>query len=445
MSVITANQHLMTTNSTNHQSITDWLYTDNPPVDSGSTNKQGALILFPRMIDRWNVTALLVSKWIEYKVVIVTDHPNEFMQTVFHSEATKWTDLELIPFPLVIYSDLDTVNSYMHNSEIDIIIFDDARMFATITPALNFSDIQPKIIILSTWGDTIQQLDLITSKIPTLGLLSLDLLIDTADINWKVISVPMSDRQLKYYDRVKANQSLTKMITLYAYPDSIMNDTLTHKNICETDQTSNPDNISLRNSWLTKTHLESLNYDGPKLQSLLDGVIANWPSKQVIFTRFNHRYGVDLIKSYLQLLIQDRTNPYEMNEIISISCTDNYEQTINILHKFNVMQSGVLISNIVPLVPLTNISVVHVPDSYSLLSLKALIDRIHKRYLTNVGQNSNLSIYSYVATHPKIKSADIIAYERFMSQINEANHIYSGLISTAGHIVFDPILGLIVK
>src|SRR3972149_719943 len=123
-------------------SLVDWLYTP----ESDGTQRQGALIIFPRMIDRWNVTSLIVSGWEGYKIVIVTDHPDELMDTVtiesdeddhrLHENDrlpfSKWTNLELIPFPLIKYSELDKINQAIHNTEIDVVIFDDARMLAII-------------------------------------------------------------------------------------------------------------------------------------------------------------------------------------------------------------------------------------------------------------------------------------------------------------------------
>lgn len=428
----------------------DWLYLSDPVTTS---EKQGALIIFPRMVDRWNVASLIVSKWEAYKVFIVTDHPNEFMHTI--SDNTSWTDLELIPFPLVKYSDIADINRILRNTEIDIVLFDDARMLATISSGIDFTSIQPKIIVLTSWGDTYKQLDVITSKLPDLRLLTLDLISDTADIKWNVVKVPMSPRQLKFYDQIRGKElsdvsthkipyPLTRMVTLYAYPDVIMNDTLKHKSICETDQSSIPDNLdgSLTNTWLNNSYLNNLETHGPKLESLLDGIVGNWPNKQIISTRFNHRYGVDLIVSFLQLMSQNKKSPYELNEIFHISCTDNYDTAINTLYRFNDSESGVLIGNIVPLIPLKGVSIVHVVDSYSFLTLKMIIDRCHKRYLSNGGMD--FTIYSHIATHPTEISSDLALYEILSKDVQEANRIYTGLINSSGHIVFKPGTGLLV-
>lgn len=427
----------------------EWLYIDN--TNDADDIKQGALITFPSMINRWNVTSLIVSKWENYKVVIVTDHPNEFVEvTADISEQSAWTDKELIPFPLLKYSDLDDINTALQNTEVDIIIFDSARMISIIAPALNSkvtSIFQPKIIVLTTWGETVSQLNIVTTIFPDLRLLTLDIVSDLPIIQWNIVQVQMSNRQLLYYNSIRTHElqdtshilpyPLTRMVTLYTYPDTIMKETLTHKYVCQMNQTSSPDDISEPDSWIEGSYLSTLSNDGPKLLSLLDGIIAHWPAKQIVTTRFNHRYGVDLITSFLQLTCMGKTNPYDLTEIFHISCTDDYETSINTLHKFNNTKSGILVTNINPYIILKDISIIHISDSYSYQGIQTLLDRLCKR--------SNISIYSYCALHPSEQSSDDALYQDLLTHIIEADRIYSGLASMGTKLSFDPVQGLIIR
>ena len=458
--------------------LLDWLYLRDPVYS------QGALIVFPHALDRWNVSSLIVSKWEGHNVFIVTDHPDEFTRAITDPN-TEWTDLELIPFPILKYSDIADINKSLRNTEIDIILFDDARMLSTISSGLDFTLVHPKIIVLTSWGDTYTQLDLITSKLPDLQLLSLDIVSDTMDIKWSLVKVPMSSRQLTFYDQIRKRElassdsppdttdlnpirtfgnnshrdspnyisdptmskykipyPMTRMVTLYVYPDTIMSDTLKHKTICETDQSSVPDNLDHPNTWLTMESLDSLHANGPKLESVLDGIVSNWPAKQIVATRFNHRYGVDLIVSFLHLMHRAGKIPYELNEIFHISCTDDYETIVNTLHKFNASESGVLVTNIVPLIPLKGVTIIQVVDSYSFLTLKMIIDRCHKRHL-NRGSNG-LTVYFYVSTHPTDISSDSALYTTLSNNILDSNRLYSGLIRSSRRIVFSPASGLLV-
>ena len=442
-----------------HTTLIDWLYLDNS--NNLNNSRKGGIVIIPRMIDRWNVTSVVVSNWEYYKIVIVTDYPDEFMSTITHN--VDWMDLELIPFILLKYSDLLEISRALQNTEVDVIIFDDARMLAIITPA--FADIlrkdlsvdSPKIIVFTTWGDSLQHLDVVTSNFSELQLLKFDIISDNTNINWKISYVHMSDRQLSYYDEARQkeiteqsdhviNYPITRMLTLYAYPDQIMNDTLNHKYICETDQHTFPDKL-INSTWLNSSYIDTLPDDGPKLLSILDGLIGNWPAKQIVITRFNHRYGVDLITSFLQLMSQNNKNPYELDEIFHVSCSDDYDNSLNILHKFNDSNTGILVTNIVPLIPLKGVSVIHIADSYSFMTIQTLLDRIYKRYLNN--KNIDLTIYSHIAkgnkTNENSLSSDEALYEKFVNNIKEADRIYSGLIEMSTSISFDPKLGLIVK
>lgn len=460
-------------------SLLDWLYT-------GPETKSGALILFPRMIDRWNVAATIVSKWDRFRITVVTDYPDDFIHTINsssssslttstpaqsggsqagYSPATNWKHLDTSPFQLLKYSQLEEISRALHNSEVDLVLFDDARMLATIAPGLALNIIRPRILVLTSWGDTQPQLDSVTSRFPGLELLALNLISDSADIEWERINIPMSERQFYYYSVVRyqeidreSNNNLnspsipkipypkSRMLTLYTYPESIMEDTLQHQSICETDQTSTPDTL-IGQTWLNSEYLQRIEEDGPKLASILDGTISQWPAKQIILTRFNHRYGVDLIQSFFQLLTEAGHNPYELDEIYTTSCTHAYDDNITALHRFNQATTGILITNLTPLIPLYQISVIHIADSYAFPTIIGTIDRCHKRYL-QPGQH--LKICSHVATlgtheFVEAQSADQALADHLDQQRTQADRLFEGLLTQSLAIVYDPSNELIVK
>lgn len=457
---ILSQQNSIPIDNLNYPTLLEWLYsTGNYRDDHTNQNiSSGALIVFPQIIDRWNISALIVQQWEGYNVFIVTDYPNEFTQIISHNSIDKnWSNIEFMPFSLVKYSDISDINDILQNTEIDIVLFDDARMLATISSGVNFISVQPKIIVLTSWGDTYAQLDTITSKLPNIRLLSLDVITDFSNIKWNLIKVPMSSRQLSVYNQIRKQEldknletstlnsskplpeipySKTRAITLYVYPDNTISNLLQDNPICELD------NILISNPSLNINHFDTLSSDGPKLDALLDGIVSNWPRKQIIFTRYNHFYGVDLIMSFLHLMSQTNKNPYEPLELFHISCTDNYDNIINSLHKFNQSNSAILISNIIPFISLKHVSAIHVIDNYYFPSIKMLIDRCHKKYLND--SIENLNIFSYVATHPDETSSDLSLYHVFSQDIQNANRIYNGLFSSGSRIVFEPLTGLLV-
>jgi len=204
---------------------------------------------------------------------------------------------------------------------------------------LDTSNVAPKILILSTWGDSFHQLEVATAIFQGLYFLSMNIIKDTSNVEWKTLRIPMSSRQCQYYSQIRAREDtsnipypMSQMVTLYAYPDNIMKDTLSHRMICETDVTTYSDVWSKRNdnssTWITPEALTTIEEHGPKLAAILDGIISNWPLKQVVMTRFNHRYGVDLVVSFLKLLEANGKNPYNEYNIYHVSCTNDYDDNL---------------------------------------------------------------------------------------------------------------------
>lgn len=398
--------------------LIDWLYQE---------NKEGALILFPNTFNRWDIAFMIVSKWEKYKVVIVTDHPDKFLSNITYND---WTETELVIFTVIKYSDLEEINTVMSNTEIDIILFDDARMLSIILPALKINCIVPTVLVLTTWGDTLDQLEKVTTSFPNLSFLSLSL--PNQEINWVLRKAVMSNKQVEYYQKVVEKEKdydgvisypLSRMITLYTYPDNIMEDTLKQKYICQTDQLTSPDNLNSEGSWINTSYLHKLTEDSPKLLLLLAEVKSHKLSKQLIITRYNHRYGVDLITSFLKLIFR--------SHIFSVSCTDDYNDSLKNLHKFNKAASGILVTNITPFIPLEKVSIVHITDNYTLLNIQKILDSIVK-------DNFKINVYSYISVHPKgEKSTDEILYNKLVNNIEQYNLIYNTLNNNALNITLD--------
>jgi hypothetical protein len=287
--------------------LIDWIY-DGPGI--------GALIVFPPMLNRWNVAAMIVEPWKMYQIVVITDSIAEFESATAHVSEHQ--------FILHTFSDLLAINQLLQNPAVDLILFDDAKMLSIILEGLDVEGEGPrnylgKIFVLTTWGDMSSQLEIVTRKLPSLHLLTLDFINDTAAVEWHQIVTPMSPYQYGFYTHLRQYETsnpstlsypLTRMATLYTYPAEIADDIIKHQRICQTDQTIFPDaDAPGQTRWMHAGYLDLLEENGAKLGAVLDGIVAQWPHKQVVLTRFNHRYGVDLITSFLDLLRQIGKNP----------------------------------------------------------------------------------------------------------------------------------------
>lgn len=400
-----------------------WLYNDD--------YKRGLLVVYPRILQRWNVASLIISECSKNcddscSFVIITDNPYKY---------------DIGDVSILTYSELDEINEVLQSRI--IVLFDDARMLSIISSALRIGEKEGlngnKIIILTTWGDTLRQLTTITEKFPNLSLCDLDIVNDRNPITWRITRTSMSPRQVKYYNLVREREinapvsnkiisyPITRMLTLYSYSDSIMLETLTRAEMCQ--------HLDISPHSLTTKDLEQLSINGPKLMTILDGIISNYGSKQIVLTRFNQYYGVDLITEFLKL----QQTPYELTEIFHLSCTDSYEDMIQTLIQFNKSSTAVLITNIVPVIHIDNISIIHIVDTYSFLTLQGVLGKINTHSIT-----TTLTIYSHLATHPTDKSADEVLYNNLEGYIQETNQIYNDLRARGNKIIFHPVYGLLL-
>lgn len=142
------------------------------------------------------------------------------------------------------------------------------------------------------------------------------------------------------------------------------------------------------------------------IDSVQDGIISNWPRKQLVLTFENEEISVL------------PNNSYEPHEIISISHLDKYEIMVQKINMFNSLQQGVLITNIVPILELQNVSVVHItePNDIRMLLPKCCCrDIFVKMYFAEITEQ----------------------VERMLEKIKEANRFYSGLVLRAQELKFE--------
>lgn len=341
----------------------------------------GALITYPRSLISTDVIEFLVRELDD--VVVVSDRPASDICTV------------------VSYEDAITL------THTGIVIFDNSQLFAVITPLLPDHP-QYKIILLTTWGLTLRQLVSITEKFAGLPLFNLNTS-DEVPIMWELKTAPLSQLQLLYYNRAREEEiaapvsnsiisyPITRMLTLYTYPNEIMLKTLTRGTTCKPLE-----------QLFTPTSTNDLSQTGPKLLSLLNEVISNRPAKQIIVTRFNHYYGSDLITQFLKLIMNK-------SEIYSMSCSDT--NMVQIVTSFNKACTGVLVTNVIPCIPI-QADIIHIIDTYSFLTIQGLLSRLINR---------DVYIYSYVATHPHELSSDEALYNNLVGYITEVNNVYTTL------------------
>lgn len=269
------------------------------------------IIVYPRLIKKENIVHFLTEKW---------------DNTVIITESTKECDCHRT----VSYKDFNLISTELRSKQ--TVVFDDIKMLSLIIEMIDLSKIKAKIIILSTWGDDFENLDLVTAKLPTLLLFYLNI-IEDAKIDWNVI--------------------INKEV----------------------------------------------------FDSVCDGISSNWPSKQLVFT------------SYLEEMARHlKENPYEIHEIITISCEEDYEEIIKKIHQFNSLETGILLTNIIPLLDLKNVNMVHItePTDIRMLLLKCCCQDI-------------IMMMHFPEVNDKITT--------MLEKIKEWNRIYLGLVSFSQKLI----------
>lgn len=132
--------------------FSSWTYTSD--IDDPNC---GSLILYDPNIKLPQIMSLLSNSFKTNIVVLVTATPEIYS----HLNIFTYT-----------YFDIFNIKSLLVNYNIELIIFDSVTNLSSLTSSCNFDNVYCKIIILSTWGDEITDLQFILEHIPNLKLLN---------------------------------------------------------------------------------------------------------------------------------------------------------------------------------------------------------------------------------------------------------------------------------
>jgi hypothetical protein len=393
--------------------LLEWLY---------STNDDGALLLYPRMLPSSNVIATLLGEWTNYNIVVVTNA---------RAELVNWT--QGLSYQIVPYHDTSTITDYLHNASVDIIIFDDIHHLNTTSPTIKFSPHLPKLLVLSTWGDARGDVDVLTSMIPKLSLLYFKVSQDIADITWKKIVTHMSERQISYYNRARAvdliqtrtlEYASSRRVSLYSEPDRLVCDLSEH---------------------ITHNPSDTLQLNGAKLYAIIDTVSSFAPTKQILLSTS----CIDIIHTALHHYARHRLIPYDEQQLYIVQNGMSEALQYQKLKDFSNAKDGILITNLTKLpsdIILNRVQILHITDGYEMHPLRTFIRHVHTR-LNKISSDklcTPLQVLFHVAIHPREKSADEILYDKLESEIESANSVYYGLSVQADNVVYIPQTGLSV-
>lgn len=406
--------------TTTYLTLFDWL----------QNRKSDALIVYPRMMDRWNVVTHLLADLRIYSIAVVSENPSLLRETAGRSASDV---------SIVSYMDIRGINRIINGSGADIVIFDSAPQLSMILPALSLpQNMIPKIIVLTTWGDG-DSVHEVVKAFPSLGLLSADFMDEAPHLRWHVIKVSMSAPHREQYDitldQERANNStmfpLSRMIGSYRYPSTIHSPTAGKNN-------EYPDLPVKEGGWITPDHMKSLATDGAKMYALISN-LTNIPGKHVVLTLYSSRYGQDMISTFLS-----------MNNIPVIVGESPMSEKVE---QFNAMENGVFVTTLIPCSELRGVSAIHIPDNYNVDSFRALLQHVYKQKCMSPNDCA-LNVYLYANTSPsegrgisgatRSITVDEALLTKFSQKIDQFDELYDRLLIGSSRIIFTSDFGLVV-
>lgn len=288
------------------------------------------LLLYPFDVNRWDIVTLLQGFWNGSRPVTLDGNG-------------------------LTYNDVKEINNSPK------LIFDDVSAFNGKCTSYRFSK-GSKVVILSTWGDTFEEMQVLTHFFPKILVVSLDLP-ERIRFILRSHEVIMSPKQATFFEQIQKEEDpgfpYTRRLGLYLYPEDIRD---SHGQISDW-------------GWISHDYLNTLDEDGIKLATLIDEVIIHEGEQQVIFTYDD----IELIQTFLRLR--------GVADVIVISG--------------------------VPHATISGVKHIHLPDDYNFAKFRNLLRKIER--------DPDLVVHTYMARLPGGTSTDEILLNQFYAQVHKSD------------------------
>lgn len=177
--------------------------------------------------------------------------------------------------------------------------------------------------------------------------------------------------------------------------------------------------------WINQQAIQELGQRSPKLQRLLTLILGQRDQRQIVFSRFKNRYGVNLINAFLTLL--------GVPTMMITGDDRKVEQRQRKIEQFNQLPSGILLTNIPLVSDVTNVTSVHFFEGFDEAAYRGIMDHVFKAGL--YPDQATIHIFIYVTQRlnpPGADAADAISYrifsERHVMQMDLYNRVIVGSI-----------------
>jgi hypothetical protein len=211
----------------------------------------------------------------------------------------------------------------------------------------------------------------------------------------------------------------SKEITNYIYPPDMQR----MLDLSQTNRQSLPeDDIISQGGWVSEMEVTNL-ADNPKMFRLISNVIDLYntnKARQIIYSRFIHRYGLRLISALLTLI-----------DIEHIIITGADRDDVGKMAKFNNTNNAILLTSV------TNFNInprgvtdIHMLEGYEYTTLESLLNETYVKDLYE--KPATLNIHSYLAMKGDgSNTVDGENYAKIVDKLSEDINLYKDIIQYA--------------
>lgn len=372
------------------------------PLSTFLSDKPGALMIYPPSLD----ISFVLSDFHSNQRLSLQDKKPLFM-------VSPHVNLPSL-LPRVSYESLSPTLL-----DKTILFVDDISLFLLTAFSLPPNSFPPSlsstILFFVTLGISEQQLSQLSTILPGLPHIYLSYLPNRIQLGYALILTHMTPTQSQTFDLERqnelyfANSSLPHQYAANTYLKSMkIGNYLYPFPSTSVDTTFPPDDVKNNGGWVTPDSPLS-----PKIARLLQ-LVKETPGRHVIYSRYNERYGVQLLSAFLTL--------HDIPHILFLN------DDITMLHRFNQENYKVLLLNAAPPLPIWNVSSIHFLEGYTLDTFNSLLSNIFRD--NNYPRGKHLIvIYSHIASKADgNNAADISYYLPFAQKIEALAQTYTTLV-----------------
>lgn len=399
-------------------------------------------MIYPRTYSPAGIVAsmlsVLMNLGLTTPVVIMSQDP---------AQVKALLGVELPPELFIPYGESVTLNTALESNA--LIIVDSVSMFRVLRIGQYAArkGQSCRFLVLGTLGLDAIDLDYLNEHLPGIYLLYAAFADPKIGLNFRLEVVVMTPEQTRLYENRRREEERllrsgtakekheaklalhSKQIANFVYPVDIQRvlDLPREQRAPVAD-----DKPAIQGGWVSQQDLNDLARN-PKMQRLLATLVGQRNkagSRQIVYSRFLNRYGLELVSALLNVLGIENT-------ILSgkDSRVTQREAKIN---QFNQLPQGILLTNLLnlPINPVM-ISDLHFLEGYEMNVLEGFLNSLY-RAGQYPAEGGNLTIHSYIAQkNDQTDAIDATSYRIVTEQFINHVQLYDRLVMAGVPVIYN--------